>query len=258
MRLVITRPAAEAERWLARWPRAGHAKVQLVRLPLIDILALSDLGEAQNCRAALAVGQFAAAMFVSANAVSHFLPEGSPWPAATRAWATGPGTVAALRDAGVPAQQIDQPATDASQLDSEHLWDRVRHQALAGQRVLIVRGAGGDGQIAGRDWLARQLAASGAAVQEVAAYQRRPPAWGPTQQAEARALLEDADAAWLFSSSEAVANLTRLLEPWPGAKALALATHPRIAEAALAAGFQRVRLTQPHPDAVLASIESPQ
>jgi uroporphyrinogen-III synthase len=257
MRLVITRPAVEAERWLARWP-ASNVPVQLVRLPLIDILALADSGEARRCRVALAAGQFVAAMFVSANAAAHFLEAGAAWPASTRAWATGPGTVAALRAAGVPAHQIDQPAADASQLDSEHLWARVQHQALAGQRVLIVRGAGSDGQIAGRDWLARQIEASGATVQEIAAYQRRAPTWGPAQQAEARALLQDADAAWLFSSSEAVANLSRLLDPWPGAKAQALATHPRIAEAARAAGFGRVMLTQPHPDAVLASIESPQ
>jgi uroporphyrinogen-III synthase len=48
------------------------------------------------------LADYRAVMFVSGNAVSHFLHD-ALLPFATRAWAPGPGTRDALLDAGVDA-----------------------------------------------------------------------------------------------------------------------------------------------------------
>jgi uroporphyrinogen-III synthase len=173
----------------------------------------------------------------------------------TRAWATGPGTAEALRQAGWPADRIDAPAADAPQFDSEALWSQVQHQAQAPLRVLIVRGSDAQGRMAGRDWLATQLAEAGVQVDTVVAYARRLPALDGAALARARRAADDGTV-WLFSSSEAVANLLALLpgQPWRGARAVA--THPRIARAARQAGFGAVRESRPALADVAASIES--
>jgi uroporphyrinogen-III synthase len=61
---------------------------------------------------------------------------------------------------------------------------------------------------------------------------------------------------WLFSSSEAVANLVASLPGQSFGQARAVATHPRIAQAAREAGFGCVLKTRPTLDDVVASIES--
>jgi uroporphyrinogen-III synthase len=131
-----------------------------------------------------------------------------------------------------------------------------------GQRVLIVRGGDGDtpepGAAAGvgRDWLAAQLRASGALVDLVVAYERCLPVWTPERLSQGKMALLDGWT-WLFSSSEAVANLGRLLPKVNAGSACALTTHARIAQAARVAGFGVVRESRPTLDDVLASIESP-
>ncbi len=75
-------------------------------------------------------------------------------------------------------QRIDGPAADATQFDSEALWQQVHPQVGPGDRVLIVRGrsrpaARKPGH--GRDWLARQIAAAGGHVDFVVAYERGAP-----------------------------------------------------------------------------------
>jgi len=61
---------------------------------------------------------------------------------------------------------------------------------------------------------------------------------------------------WLFSSSEAIANLQLLAPGQSWQQARAVATHPRIAQAARAAGFGVVWESRASLDDVLASIES--
>jgi uroporphyrinogen-III synthase len=71
----------------------------------------------------------------------------------------------------------------------------------------------------------------------------------------ARAAATDG-AVWLFSSSEAVANLQACLPGQDWGAARALTTHGRIAEAARAAGFGVVREARPALADILASLES--
>ncbi|MGZ5848089.1 MAG: uroporphyrinogen-III synthase, partial [Ramlibacter sp.] len=177
------------------------------------------------------------------------------WPRATQAWATGPGTAQALREAGVPDAQIVAPADDAVRFDSEALWERAAAAVQPGWRVLVVRGAGADGAPAGRDWLTVRLQAAGAAVDQVAAYARRLPHWSDSQRAAAEQAAVDGSV-WLFSSSEAVGNLRRLLPAQDWSRARALATHERIAQAAREAGFV-VACVRPGLDALVRALESP-
>lgn len=266
-RLIVTRPAAEAAHWVQvlhahGWP--AHA------LPLIDI------GEPTSAQARAALQAWRsdwqradALMFVSGAAVSHFFAEGVAPPTApitTRFWAPGPGTARVLAQAlatlGVTVDRIDSPPEDAAQFDSEHLWPVVAQQVHVGSRILIVRGFSVDappgvGSVAGngRDWLIRQCEAAGARVDGCVAYERRPPLLG---EGDAQRMADGmkAGSVWLFSSSEALAAL-RVLQPqshW--GTATALATHPRIAQAARETGFGRVIESRPSLPDVLRALES--
>ena len=162
-----------------------------------------------------------------------------------------------LRQAGLPTQHIDAPAADAAQFDSEALWQVVAPQIGPGDRVLIVRGGttpGAEGG-SGREWLSRQIAAAGGTVDFVSAYERGAPQFDADQQALARQAATDGSV-WLLSSSEAVAHLAAALPGQHWGQARALATHPRIAQAAQAAGFGSVNECRPAFNEVAASIES--
>ena len=258
MRVILTRPEREAQRWAELLQARGHAAVPL---PLIGIGPAPDLSAVQAALRRLPA--FDAVMFVSANAVAGFLQSDgaaarTDWAVAaikTRAWATGPGTAQALAEAGVPPGCVDQPPPDGLQFDSEALWGEVQGQVRPGTRVLIVRGAGADGEPAGRDWLATRLQQAGAQVDTVAAYSRSLPAWTPAQQQGARHAAGDGSV-WLFSSSEAVANLRALLPAQDWSRARALATHERIAQAAREAGFGVVWPSRASVEAIVATLES--
>lgn len=251
-RVLVTRPQAEAMRWTEALRAQG---VLAETLPLIEIAPVADPTPVQAAWQALP--SWAALMFVSANAVQHFM---AARPAAqallAQAWGTGPGTEAALRLAAWPQALIRCPGVHAPQWDSEALWALVQGdvQAWAGRQVLIVRGADAQGQMAGRDWLARQLEASGVQVSQCVAYLRRVPCFDETQQARARQALQDGSW-WLFSSSEAAQNLAQWLPGAIGPGARALATHPRIAERLRSQGWGQVRVVPATLAAQVASIE---
>ena len=264
-RVLVTRPAEAAAAWVARLARHGIAAEAL---PLIQITPEPASGAIAQARQHLQ--RYAAVMFVSGNAVTALLgPDSidfkrnsaaSPVHQAqeaieTRAWSPGPGTTQALAAAGWPRARIDEPAVDAAQFDSEALWAQVAPQVRAGLRVLIVRGGDAAGRLAGRDWLALRLQQAGVQVDQVLAYRRAAPVLGTAQRARALAAASDGTL-WLFSSSEAVANLRHGLPAVDWRAARALATHPRIAQAARDAGFGTVQDTRPALADVVASIES--
>lgn len=244
MRLVITRPAAQAAAWVGELRALG---LDAVALPLIEIGPPADTAPVRAAWQGLAACSLV--MFVSANAVQHFFEHASgPWPAGVRAGSTGPGTSAALREAGLGAAAIVEPAADAPRFDSEALWDRLAHEDWNGRRALIVRGE------EGRDWLADKLRARGATVAFVAAYRRRAPRLDAVQQQTLQAALREPwRHLWLFSSSEAVGHLRALAPGADWSASRALASHPRIAQAAREAGFGPVHeLAAPGAAAVAA------
>ncbi|WP_342616856.1 uroporphyrinogen-III synthase [Rhodoferax sp. GW822-FHT02A01] len=264
MRVIVTRPGPQAGKWVKALRDAG---LDALALPLIEIRPAAD------SQGVVAVWQkvttFNALMFVSANAVEHFFavrPQGSAQPdllPEQRFWATGPGTVAALRAAGIAPQCIDAPDAGASQFDSEALWQVVRQRVQTGWRVLVVRGSTEAepldtedmGKGVGRDWLAQRLVEKGATVDFVVAYERCAPVLKPG--AVALVQLAAADRSiWLFSSSEAIANLRAAAAGVNWRAARAVATHPRIAAAAREAGFGVVCESRPEISDLIASIES--
>jgi uroporphyrinogen-III synthase len=211
---------------------------------------------------------YCAVMFVSGNAAEYFFASRPPLAPGfeadstikTRAWATGPGTAKVLLQEAVAARWIDAPAPDAGQFDSEALWQLVGSQIGPGQRVLIVRGvdSGGAGksvQGSGREWFASRVAEVGATADFVVAYQRSAPAFSKRETELACRAASDGSV-WLFSSTQALANLIRWLPGQSWAQARALATHPRIAAAAQRAGFAVVYESRPTLPDVMASIQA--
>jgi len=254
-RVLVTRPRAQAPAWVEALVSHG---VDAVAVPLIGI------GPAPDAAAVRAAWQTLGArrlvMFVSASAVQAWFaaaPAGVRWPSTVRAAATGPGTVAALRACGVPAESIDAPPEDAQRFDSEALWSRLAARDWGGARVLVVRGDGG------RDWLAERLTERGANVESVAAYRRTAPVLDAAERGRLRAALDAPSAhVWLFGSSEAIAHLGTVVAvealslppPWPAS--CAVATHPRIAESARRIGFGRVHEARATVPDVVACIQS--
>lgn len=242
--LIVTRPRQQCAAWLARLSALG---VPAVALPLIEILPARDAGPVRAAWAALASADLA--MFVSPNAVEQFFAHaaGAVWPSHTLAACVGPGSAQALAEHGVPAGLIVQPAPGAASLDSEHLWEQLApRRDWAGARVLLLRGDGG------REWLAERLAEAGACVEAVTVYHRSGPCLSEAEAVTlARVQAEPLSYVWLFSSAEAVAHL----HGWQLAGHQAIATHPRIADAARAAGFSPVVLARPAPEAVTQALE---
>ena len=255
---LVTRPLHEAQQWVHALQQRGLAAQAL---PLIAIGPAPDAQALQAARARTT--EYRALMFVSGNAAQHFFDEKTALalagqaPAAikTRVWSPGPGTAQTLQQLGVPAACIDRPAHDAAQFDSEALWVQVQGQITPGARVLIVRGTEADAPAhgSGRDWLAQQIQAAGGQVEFVVAYTRRPPAFTPAQSAQAQAGARNG-ALWLLSSSQALAHLCAALPGQDWHQARALATHPRIAQAARAAGFGAVHECRPALEDVAAAI----
>ena len=197
--------------------------------------------------------------------------------------APGPGTAQALQIAGVPAHQIDSPPPDAGQFDSAALWAVVGSRDWRGARVLLVRGHTDDGppapdaahdsapdsqgnsptsslvdatpdarvhlpseSAAPRDWLLQKWQAAGGRVDVVNVYERRAPKLTAEQLQLAKAASGDGSV-WLFSSSEAVANLVgnAALANADWTRARAIATHPRIVQTVQAAGWGTIAPSRP-------------
>lgn len=258
---LVTRPQPQADAWVARLQALGRPALAA---PLLVIEAVPEFAAAVRAAwAGLAAHRLV--MFVSPNAVLQFFaarPAPSVWPSTTRAAATGPGTVAALRAQGIDAAVIVAPDAASAQFDAEALWQqRLAASDWRGAQALIVRGE------TGRDWLAETLRAHGAAVELLAAYRRIGPVWSDAALRTVldAALTEPAAHAWLFSSSEAVRHLAAHLAQSDdggaaGRQIPALATHPRIAETVAAAGWSRVLTTAPDAArvaAVLATLDRP-
>jgi uroporphyrinogen III methyltransferase/synthase len=248
---VLTRPDGQSAALASQLADAG---CDVLEFPLIDIAPLDDPAPLDAALASLA--DYALVIFVSPNAIDRALERyGAIWPNALPVGVVGPGSVAALARHGIaaPAHRVIAPAPAADggapQYDSEHLYASIEAAfggaaALAGKRVLIVRGDGG------REWLADTLRAAGADVTLVAAYRRVVPEPRIGAWERVHALLGGAPHAWLVTSSEGVRNLNELAHAHLTAaeidalkRAPFVTPHSRIAQTARALGFDRITLT---------------
>jgi uroporphyrinogen III methyltransferase/synthase len=257
--VVITRPLGQSAVLLALLARAGFESIEF---PLIDIGPVADAAPLHAALGELyapAPLGFALVVFVSPNAIDHaFAALSSAWPSQIPIGVVGPGSVAALGRQGVtaPTYTIISPATGAMvtetptdpRYDSEALYAAIEAHfgadGLKDKRILIVRGDGG------REWLADALSAAGAKVEKVAAYRRIVPEPSMRDWERIHALLAGEPHAWLLTSSEGVRNLEELArehltvdETLTLKHAPLVTPHPRIAEAARQAGFDRITVS---------------
>src|SRR5471032_192600 len=257
--VVVTRPLGQSAALLALLARAGFESIEF---PLIDIGPVADAAPLHAALGELyapAPLDFALVVFVSPNAIDHaFAALSSAWPLQIPIGVVGPGSVAALARQGVAASAytIISPAAGATvtetptypRYDSEALHAAIEahfgHDGLKDKRVLIVRGDGG------REWLADALSEAGAKVENVAAYRRIVPEPSMRDWERIHALLAGVPHAWLLTSSVGVRNLEGLAREYLTVdetltlKHAPLVTpHPRIAEAARQAGFDRITVS---------------
>lgn len=228
--VVVTRPAGQADSLCAALTALG---AEPLRFPLLTITPVADPAPLQD--AARRLADFSLAFFVSPNAVhlalDAMLPV-VPWPASLAIATVGKGSEAALAARGFADVIAPQ-----SGFDSESVLALPAFQAgaVAGKRVLILRGDGG------RDLLGDTLVQRGATVEYLTCYHRSGPSDDPAPLV-ARAHDGQLDALTL-TSSEGVAYLAAL----PGAAELrpvpVFVPHPRIAAAARGAGFSTVIAT---------------
>lgn len=205
--------------------------------------------------------------------------------------AAGAGTMQAVRvaAAAVGAASDDWQARavipqHAAQYDSEHLWAELEnkglHQRL--QRICIYRGedmqlvaqqaaSGGNGDNRGqrrgqlvrsarqysRNWFADTARAQGMAVDVLTVYQRSLP-----QRVALPSRGQSMPMVWVWSSSLAIANWEKWRQQHTGAcyvegiADVAICTHPRIAQRAVAAGFRTVYTCLPEPQSLLDVLDA--
>ncbi len=250
--VVITRPLAQCQALADSVAALGR---EAVLLPLLEILPLADSAALQGALADLA--GYALVAFVSPNAIDAAFAHIGAWPAGVAVAVLGEASRACLAGHGVTDANatIFSPA-DPTRSDSEHLLQALDLAALAGRRVLLVRGE------TGRELIGDGLRAAGAIVTTVAAYRRRVPALTPALAATlARLLARPND--WIITSSEALRGLLGLVAQLDDGAAVAklqqqhlIVPHARIAETAITLGLTRLTLAGSGDASLLAALQS--
>ncbi len=224
--VLVTRPVHQAAGLVQAIRAAGGEAVEFPALAIEAVPAAALTASlAQLSKADLVI-------FISPNAAQFGMAAIGTLPPAAAIFAVGPGTARALAAQGVPGV-----ITPAGQ-DSEALLALPQLQAVAGRKVVIVRGVGG------RPLLADTLTARGAEVHFLECYRRVCPA------ADAAPLLArwqaDGVDAVTAASAETLHNLAALLGE-AGRPLLArtplFVPHEKIAEAARRFGLHRVVAT---------------
>ena len=250
--VVITRPRAQAD-VLARQVAAIGREVEV--LPLLEIFPLADQQPLIDTLASLS--DYAMVAFVSPNAIDAAFAHIDSWPRAVTLAVLGEGSRAALARHGLDESNatIVSPL-DAARSDSENLLQSLDLAALAGKRVLIVRGE------SGRELMADGMRSAGAIVTTVAAYRRSVPPLTPALRARLLALLERQND-WIITSSEALRGLLALVDQLAMPEIVLkmqqqhlIIPHARIAETAAALGLTRITLCGSGDERLLAALQS--
>jgi uroporphyrinogen-III synthase len=240
--IVVTRPAHQAA-YLAESIRGAGGRPLL--FPVIEI---ADIDDAREIHALIdRLEDFAWAIFVSPNAVNKamtLIKARRALPPRLACAAVGRASVRELRKFGVT--EVVAP----DRFDSEALLAMPPLDNVAGQRVVIFRGAGG------RELLGDALTARGAAVEYAECYRRVRPRADPAP------LL----AAWeknelhavTVTSSEGLRNFCALVgergRAWLRQTPL-FVPHPRIATAARELNFAEVVQTAQGDDGLIEGLQ---
>jgi uroporphyrinogen-III synthase len=250
--VVITRPLAQCQALADSVAALGR---ETVLLPLLEIFPLPDQSELQRVLADVA--GYALVAFVSPNAIDAAFAHLQGWPSGVALAVLGDTSRACLASHGVDERNatIFSPL-DPTRSDSEHLLQSFDLAALAGRRVLIVRGE------TGRELMGDGLRAAGAHVTTVAAYRRQVPAMTAQLAATLRGLLERPND-WIITSSEALRGLLGLVAQLDAGASVAkmqqqhlIVPHARIAETANSLGLTRLTLAGSGDASLLAALQS--
>lgn len=252
-RVILTRPAPQAPAWATALTEAGF---DVALLPLIDIQPLPAPAPPATLPD---LAQYQAIFPVSPNAIDglvHWLGPAALSTASCRFLCPGAGTAQTLMALGVVASRIVQPPAELPQ-DSAQLWQHLQthHPLQAGQALLVVQGQDA-AQAAGPNWLGLQASALGVAVHSISTYQRSAPDLTVAQAELAQAAAQDGSV-WLFSSSQAIANLAALLPEQSWAGTPCIATHPRIGQMAAKYGLH-TRVCPPNLNDIAHALHSMQ
>ncbi|MFM1989559.1 MAG: uroporphyrinogen-III synthase HemD [Pseudomonadota bacterium] len=254
--VVLTQPARRAASLAAALRARGADAVEwplteIDEVPGFDWQALART--LARCRWALWPSP--AAIEVTLGGLSH---RGLAWPAGTGLGLIGPGSREALagwlgRLRGLDAAPVIEPR--AAPFDADALLARDELARLDGVEIAVLRRA--DGREA---WL-HVLQARGAALHAITVYAARDA--GPPPDAAGRLVSRaaaDAPACFSVASTDAGARLAAFVATLPCAawalRQPVLTQHPRIAEALVRQGWQRVITHAPGSDALAAEIES--
>jgi len=197
-RVLVTRPAGQAERLCSLIEAAGG---EAVRLPALEIHPLEDTSQLESLVAAL--DNFQLAVFVSVNAVQMGLPfilDRRPWPAGVKLAAVGPTSTRAIEHYGLSVDYVPE-----HEFSSEGLLAVDALQDMHGKRVVIFRGKGG------RSKLYDSLTARGAEVEYAEVYQRTCPV--VDYQTMLELLQQDNLDVISVSSNESLQNLFHMAGP---------------------------------------------
>jgi uroporphyrinogen III methyltransferase/synthase len=199
-RVLITRTRRQASVLARLLAEEGAIPVEL---PAIEIEPSNDEDAVDAAMETLKAGDYAWAVFTSANAVElwfeHLRGRGFDARAfaSAKVAAIGPATAEALRERGIVADVVPQEYV------AEGVLDALRRQVTPGDRILVPRAEGA------RAELVDGLRAAGVEVNEVTLYRAAVPEGAP---AEALALLRDgAIDIVTFTSSSTVRNLAAML-----------------------------------------------
>lgn len=160
--VVVTRAAAQAPRFVTLLEAAGASVVEAPTIAIEPPASWAPLDAALD-----ALVDFRWVIFTSVNGVDmvgrRLAERGRDWRgiAGKRVAAIGPATAEALAERGVRAEAVP------GEYRAEGLVERLRAELTAGDGVLLPRAA------KTRDVLVRELAALGARVVEVPAYETR-------------------------------------------------------------------------------------
>lgn len=244
--LLLTRSREQNRRLLDALAQQGLESVLAIERPLLEV-ETHDPSPAER-RLILELDQFDHVIFVSQNAaafgaaaLAEYWPQ---WPLALQWYAVGSATAAALA-----AEAIS--CSVPGDYSSEGLLALPALQSVAGQRVLIVRGADG-----GREILKQTLLDRGARVDYLEVYRRR---WHDYPEGlrvapeGGQPLVPGMVRVVVVYSGEALKRLAELMD-WPAAAQVLIVPSRRIADMAKDLGFAKVEVAMPSDSAMALQI----
>ncbi len=240
--VVVTRPQPAADQTALLLREAG---ARVLVSPMLEIAPLPY--------AHVAPRTFSASIFVSVAAVEHGLAALADIDRQSLGSVLAIGAATAKRL--VANGFADAYAPQAGE-DSEALLADARLMAVSGKAILIVRG---QSEAGGRRLMADTLRARGAAVTEIACYERLPTRLNPESIAALRQAVAEG-AAVLFGSVETIESFVRAMPPsalpLAGVR-LALVPHPRIATVAQQMGAQQTRVVSLADNKLVSTLLAP-